>query len=246
MSKAVRLASLALSLTALSLVACGKDGPPPEDPTKVEKKPEKHAEAPKGPAMEYDLGPIDIATWKQKVTSLKGKWNDCYLAAAGKNPTLEGKLTFTVRTRKDGTVKWAFVKESSLGDRAVERCILDSIREQNYGPPMDAREGEAAHTYGWELDGDDHRPADPAATTAVSPAINGVKAKIAACRAKASSKGTLLATFYIAKGGKPLSVGLSVSDAEGEAAADCIVEVLMAQKYVNKSSWTTKVTTELP
>lgn len=243
MSKAVRLASIA----CLSLVACGKDGPPPEDPTKVEKKPEKHAEGPKGPTMEYDLGPIDPGTWKQKVASLKGKWNDCYLAAASKNPTLEGKLTFTVRTRKDGSVKWAFVKESSLGDRTVERCILDSIREQNFGPPMDAREGEVAgHTYGWELDGDDHRPADPAATTAVSPAINAVKSKIAACRAKASSKGALLATFYVAKGGKPLSVGVSVSDPEGEAAVDCIVEVLMAQKYVNKSSWTTKVTVELP
>lgn len=242
------VARSAVVVSVLVVASCGgKDAPPPEDPTKVTKKEEPPPDKPKGPAIEYDLGPVDPGTWKAKVAGLKGKWNDCYLAASGKNPTLEGKLTFTVRTRKDGTVKWAFVKESTLGDRTVERCILDSIREQNYGPPMDAREGEvAAHTYGWELDGDEHRPADPTSTNNVTPAIGAVKGKIAACRAKASSKGAIFATMYLAKGGKPLSVGVQVTDAEGEAAADCIVEVLMAQKYVNKSSWTTKVGVEIP
>ncbi len=232
-------------VVALAAAACGGTTPPPKPPVEEEPAKQEHSSS-DGPTIEYDLGPIDPAIWKKKVDSLKGDWTDCYLHAHEKHETLEGKVTFTVRTNKDGSVKWAYVKESDLGDRAVERCVIDSIKATNWGPPMDAREGEVqGHTFGWALDGD-ARAADPGDVSNVLPAIGKAKAKLDACRAKSDAQGTMTATIYVAKGGKPISAGLAVADPSADAAVDCVVEVLMGLKYVNKASWPIKVTVELP
>ncbi len=231
-------------LLALALIGCGST-PPPEAP-----KPEPAADTAKvektstGPSIEYDLGPVDPNIFKKKVEALRSSWNDCYTHAHDKQETLEGKLTFTVRTNKDGSVKWAYVKDADLGSREVERCVIDSLKSTNFGPPTDAKEGEVqGHTLGWELDGD-ARAADPGAQSSVLPSIEKAKGKLDGC--KKGSKGKMVATLYIAKGGKPLSVGLAIDDPNADAAIDCVVNVLMGLKYVNKASWPTKVTVQLP
>jgi hypothetical protein len=229
---------------AASALACGSSARPPEAPTP---EPEQDvAEAsPKsgGPAIEYDLGGVDPNVLKSRLNALKSTWNGCYASAHNKHETLEGRLTFTLRTNKDGTVKWAFIKDSDLGSRTVEKCVIDSLKETNFGAPMDAKEGEVqAHTYGWELD-EDTRAADPGAQGSVLPSIEKAKAKIDACR---RGNGKMTATIYVAKGGKPLSVGVAVDDPRADESIDCVVDVLMSLKYVNKASWPTKVTVELP
>lgn len=249
-ARGLRLSTLDLRLPTLLAIAtaaaaCGNTTPPPKPPVEEEPAKQEHT-ASAGPTIEYDLGPIDPAIWKSKLEGLKGGWTDCYLHAHEKHETLEGKLTFTVRTNKDGSVKWAYVKESDLGDRAVEKCVIDSIKATNWGPPMDAKEGEVqGHTFGWALDGD-ARAADPGGSETVLPAIGKAKSKLEACRAKSEAKGRMIATLYVAKGGKPISVGVAVDDPSADAALDCVVEVLMGLKYVNKASWPIKVTVELP
>lgn len=232
------------SLLALALIGCGST-PPPEVP-----QPEPVADTAKaektsaGPTIEYDLGPVDPNIFKKRIDSLRSSWNECYGHAHDKQETLEGKLTFTVRTNKDGTVKWAYIKDADIGSRDIERCVIDSIKSTNFGPPTDAKEGEVqGHTLGWELDGD-ARAADPGAQGSVLPSIEKAKGKLDAC--KKGSKAKLTATIYVAKGGKPLSVGLAIDDPSADGAIDCVVDVLMGLKYVNKASWPTKVTVQLP
>jgi hypothetical protein len=234
------------TLLSLVLIGCGGSTPPPAAP---EPKPPETSDGrggAEGPTIEYDLGGVDPNLFKRKVDALKGGWTDCYLEAHKAHETLEGKLVFTIRTNKDGSVKWAFVKESDLGDRRVEKCVIDSLKATNFGPPMDAREGEVAgHTVGWGLD-DDSRPADGGGDHNVRAAIDKARNKIAACRSKVDAKGAMTATLYVAKGGKPISVGIAIEDPSADAAIDCVVEVLMGLKYVNKASWPVKVTTPLP
>jgi hypothetical protein len=197
--------------------------------------------------MEYDLGSIDPNVAKQRFDALKNEWNDCFMQAHEKNEALSGKITFTIRTNKDGSVKWAFVTHTDLGDRNVERCVIDSVKASNFGAPMDAKEGEIKEkTYGWELDGDDGRPADPGVASNVMPAIEKAKSKLQECRSNAGAQGSFEATIYVAPKGKARSVGIAVNDPSGEAAVDCMVEVLSKLTYVNKSSYTTKVTVDLP
>lgn len=233
------------ALVAVLLLGCGSPPPveaPKEEPVGKTAKSEKTEAA----TIEYDLGPVDPNIFKKRVESLRATWNDCYSSAHEKHEVLEGKLTFTVRTVKDGSVKWAFIKEANIGSRAIEKCVIDSIKSTNFGPPTDAKEGEVqGHTIGWELDGD-ARAADPGAEGAVLPSIEKAKSKIDACRKGSAGKAKMTATIYVAKGGKPLSVGLAISDASADESIDCVVSLLMGLKYVNKASWPTKVTVQLP
>jgi hypothetical protein len=228
------------------LSACGGP-PPPAPPPPVAEEATKENHTSTQPAMEYDLGSIDPNVAKQRFDALKGDWNDCFMQAHEKNEALSGKITFTIRTNKDGSVKWAFVTHTDLGDRNVERCVLDSVKASNFGAPMDAKEGEIKEkTYGWELDGDEGRPADPGVASNVMPAIEKAKGKLQACRNDAGAQGSFEATIYVAPKGKPKSIGIAVTDPSGDAAVDCMVEVLSKLTYVNKSSYTTKVTVDLP
>ncbi|GAC1394607.1 MAG: hypothetical protein NVSMB47_03850 [Polyangiales bacterium] len=238
----VRVAVVTGSFAGL---ACGSAPPPTVEKPVVEQappsRPKEHA------SIEYDLGSIDPSVAKSRFDAIKSEWNDCYRAAHEKNEALAGMIKFSVRTNKDGSVKWAYVSATDLGSRSVEKCVLESVRQQNFGAPMDAKEGEIKDkSYGWELDGDDDRPADPGDVSQVLPALNKAKKRLADCREKGGAQGQLTATIYVAPKGKARSVGIAASDPSGDGAADCLVEVLSKLTYVNKSSWVTKVTVDLP
>ncbi len=237
--------TLTVVLTPFYGNGCSSAPPPPPEPPKEEKM--VMHEKSDGPTVEYDLGSIDPNVAKERFDRLKDGWNACYMEAQQKNEALSGKITFTIRTHKDGSVKWAFVTHTDLGDRTVERCVIDSVKATNFGPPMDAKEGEIKEkTYGWEIDGDDGRPADMGIESAVRPAIEKARGRLKECQSKAGAQGTFEATIYVAPKGKPKSIGIAVSDPTGDGAIDCIVGVLSKLTYVNKSSYTTKVTVDLP
>ena len=239
---------IAFSLAAglVLFPACGGP-PPPAPPPPVAEEATKENHPSVQPAMEYDLGSIDPNVAKKRFDALKGEWNDCFMQAHEKNEALSGKITFTIRTNKDGSVKWAYVTHTDLGDRTVERCVLDSVKAANFGEPMEAKEGEIKDkTYGWELDGDEGRPADPGIASNVMPAIEKARSKLQECKTKSDAQGSFEATIYVAPKGKPKSIGIAVTDPSGDAAIDCMVEVLSKLHYVNKSSYTTKVTVDLP
>ena len=239
------LARVGVVAASCALSACGA-APPPA----INKPPIEEAPAPKAKeraSIEYDLGSIDPGIAKARFDAIKSEWNECYRAAHEKNEALAGMIKFTVRTHKDGSVKWAYVTATDLGDRSVEKCVIESVKLQNFGAPMDANEGEIKEkSYGWELDGDDDRPADTGDVGQVLPALKKAKKRLVDCRDKGGAQGPLTATIYVAPKGKPKSVGIGASDPGGDAAADCLVEVLSKLTYVNKSSWVTKVTFELP
>lgn len=196
------------------------------------------------PAIVYDLGDVAPDVAKRNFDTLMPTWTACYEKAHAANETLGGSLTLTLRTHRDGTVKWVFVKDGDLGDRTIERCVVESVRAANWGEPVDAKEGEIrGKTVGWQNDED-----EPVAVDAgrVLPAIDKLRGKISACRAEAGAKGKIRATFYVGAKGKPLSVGFAVDDAAGDAAADCLHGVLMGATYVNPSQQVTKTTVELP
>ena len=234
-----------VTIVIASALGCGTTPPPaPVEPEKKEEVKDKKKND--GPSIEYDLGGVDPNVAKAKFNALKSTWNDCFADARKKNETLSGKLTLTIRTLKDGSVKWAYVTQTDLGDRSVEKCVIDSVKSTNFGAPMDAKEGEIkAYSYGWELD-DDDRPADPGAASNVLPSIEKAKGKLNDCKKRASASGTVSATIYVKKGGKPASIGIAIDDPSADGAIDCIVEVLSKLTYSNKSSWTIKSTVQLP
>ncbi len=230
---------------AAALFGCGNSKPDPTTP----KEDPSAADGPRvakkdRPAIIYDLGDVAPDVAKKNFDKLTPAWTACYEKGHAANEALGGSLTITLRTNRDGSVKWAFVKEGDLGDRTIERCVVESVRAANWGEPVDAKEGEIrGKTVGWKNDEDEPIAVDAAR---VQPGIDKLRGKISACRAEAGAKGKIRATFYVGPKGKPLSVGFAVDDASGEAAADCLHGVLMGATYVNPSQQVTKTTVELP
>jgi hypothetical protein len=244
----MRLPSLALpvlvSLVPL-VVACGGGEKGPASPKPESSNDSGDVAVKKDrPAIVYDLGDVAPDVARRNFEKLGAAWNACYEKGHGANAALGGTLTFSLRTNHDGSVKWVFVKESDLGDRVVERCVLEAVRNMSWGEPVDAKEGEIrGKTVGWKNEEDE--PVEVGAER-VTPAIEKAKAKLAACRKDAGANGKIRATFYVGPKGKPLSIGFAVDDAAGESAADCLHGVLMGLAYANASQQIVKTTVEIP
>jgi hypothetical protein len=239
-------ASVASLVSLAALLGACASAPPPQaksEASEADAKPRAHAAE---PALEYELGAVSPEILKKRLAALKPRWTACYQSARGHNETLAGTLTFTVRTNKDGSVKWAYVTATDLGDHDVEKCVIDSIKDTNWGTPVDAKEGEIkAHTFGWEI-GEDEPQAVSGEAAQVMPAIAKAHEKLDACRKSAHATGTITATLTIAPKGKPLSVGIAVSDPSGDGAIDCLVGVLKGLTYTNRASQPIKVTVAVP
>jgi hypothetical protein len=222
------------------LAQCSSDPPPqaaPPPPRHVTKKTQDND-------FKYETG--DISDWNESSRKkLRAVWAQCVGdARTSKNhETLMGEITLWFRTNKAGAVTFAVITDNTLGDRDAEKCILRAISATKWGEPMHSDVGEIKG-YKWSLSSDDLRPADDGNPEQVKPAITKAKSEIASCHD--GMKGVATATIYVKPGGKPLSVGIAVTDPGLEASSDCLADALMKLTYLNKSSWPIKVRVELP
>ncbi len=51
----------------------------------------------------------------------------CYESARQRNPSLRGKVVMTFNIQPSGVVSYAGVKESTLGDKGLEKCIVSRV-----------------------------------------------------------------------------------------------------------------------
>ena len=53
---------------------------------------------------------------------------NCFAKGTGKVNALGGHLKMKLRIDQKGALKWAYMSESTLGDRDTEKCLLDAAR----------------------------------------------------------------------------------------------------------------------
>ena len=145
-----------------------------------------------------------------------------------------------MRVAEDGSTRYVFFKDSTLGDRATEACMLGVLRKQTWPKPVGGKEGNADSTFGFDP-GDEERPPVEWTEARMGDAYRRAKPALAKCRAS-SGAGPMQATLYVETDGKALAVGVSGADAKGEEAARCVVDVLMSLKYASPGSYAAKVT----
>src|SRR5262245_57460216 len=115
--------SSALALLFGAAMGCGASpAPPPSTPQPSEKVDTEEDSG--GPAIESEVGALDENRVKQTFERSANKLSDCYHRGAQRLPYLSGDVRFVIRIKKDGGVRWAFVKDSNLGDRDTEECML--------------------------------------------------------------------------------------------------------------------------
>src|SRR5262249_6642775 len=106
----------------------------------------KPAPAPLKAASE--LGQVDPAAVKRAFSGLDEKFMGCQKDALSRVELVAGGVKFFLRIANDGSAKWAYLEESQLGDRDVEKCLIDAVMSAHWPKPD---QGDAEARYGMEL-----------------------------------------------------------------------------------------------
>jgi hypothetical protein len=230
------LLALSLGASALALPACSSAPPPPPETPKTEEPSNRNRVT---PSFESEIGALDELKVKQTFQRSAEKLSGCFTRGSEKIPYLAGEIRFVVRVAKDGSTRWAFVKDSTLGDRATESCMLEVLKGATW-PKPEGGEGLAENSFAFEPGGDERPPVAWTPEQLGAP-YKGAKGALAQCRKKAKTK-ALKATMYVDTDGKAAAIGVSSADEHGEAAVDCVVHALSALKFPSPGSYASKVT----
>jgi hypothetical protein len=264
-ARATLAASISLVTLAALGVACGSEPPPraPEPAPEPPPAPRPH----KGPSMSQELGSIDEAATKKTFVQLQSQLGACHTEGLKRIEYLAGDVKFFLRIGQDGRVRYAYLEESTMGDRDTEKCQLDVLTAAQWPRP---EEGEAEVRNGMGFDSPSRPPTDwPSDKIAL------VLAKQAdeALKCKEGAKGTFHVTAYVAPGpprshekaahakapharsahggnngageGHVTAVGVAVPGKDGEAKVDCIVSAVKEWHMPSPGSYAAKVSFNL-
>ncbi len=231
------------------LSACG-GSPPPKAP-----EPLPEAAPPPRPAVQMkssqELGSIDEDATNRTFQSLQDKLLGCQKDGLTRVEFLAGDAKFFLRIAQDGSVRWSFLEDSTLGDRDTEKCMLQVVSSARWPQPEG---GEAEVQKSISFESGDARP--PVAWR--SDKVAGVVEQEGndALKCKAGTKGSFKVTAYVQPGeatpggkkhkqgphGKVMAVGVAPPNKEGEAKADCIAEAVKDWKMPSPGGYAAKVT----
>jgi TonB family protein len=182
----------------------------------------------KPPAMRLDseLGVLDT---DEVEDALQARFEDvraCYQRAGKAQEYAGGRVLLRFLVGGDGHAQDVWVVESSLGNYAVERCLVEVGRSIVLKPPT----GHKATTFDY--------PVEFRSTNAMAvQEIDGLKIdhdlatflpQLASCGRLATE--AVSAIMYIEPSGFPGSVGLAANVALDEAAGDCAVQTIRRWK----------------
>lgn len=222
---------------AAGAAACGPPPAPVEGPKDDTPEPTRKRPV---PMIESEIGALDAtkvqAVFDQSAPALK----DCYAKGVGRIAFLAGDIKLAVRVAEDGSTKAAFVKESTLGDRTTEACMIGVLKRQTWPKPQGGKEGTAETTFGFDP-GDEERPPVEWSEGRMGSGFDKARPALAKCRAAAGA-GPMKVTLYVETDGKAMGVGVSGADAKSEDAASCMVDLLMGVKFASPGSYAAKVT----
>jgi len=228
---------LAHSILVLSvaLAACGSPPPPKTvDPPK-EPEPDKP-----GLQMHGEFGVLDEAQVRTTFETVwRGAMTQCQKNAG---EFVFGQTMVRMRVGHSGNVKWVYFKETNLGDRAAEKCMLDALRNANWPIPEGGDDGLAEQ----ELPFADYsdRPPTEWGPDRARDTVDSASAKLRECIQGTS--GQFVATAIIEKSGAVRSVGIQQPDETADEAADCLAETIKELKFPTTGSWPAKVTFDVP
>jgi hypothetical protein len=230
------------AITATLLAGCGgAPPPPPEAPHELQSQSDA---LPAGPQATAEIGALDEAKTSAAFDRATAALTSCFTKGAERIPFLSGDVAFYVRVASDGSTRYAYVKDSTLGDHDTEQCMLKALERTTWPKPVGGEQGIAQRQMHFDPGGDERPPVDWSADQLGTP-LRQAKPALSQCLAKAGT-GHMKATLYVDTDGKPSSVGVAMSDEKGESAAGCVVDVLRGTTFPSPGSYASKVTIEIP
>jgi hypothetical protein len=246
MNRRARNRSRAWALLVVSLsgsgLGCGGAPPPPKEP-EAEPAPPSPSHGPRL-NVSTELGQIDPVKTEATWAKLQPAMMRCYTDGQRRLEYLGGDVKFFLRVGQDGSAKYVYLVDGTLGDRKTERCMLDLALAISW-PVPDGGEAEVQKSMGFDPPGNVRAPSDWASDK-VSAALEAHGADVAKCKAGVS--GTFHMTAYVqplGKAGQVAAVGVAPPSKDGEGKADCLVDVVKKMKMPSPGSYAAKVSFSL-
>jgi hypothetical protein len=230
----------AIVLLLAMLASCGGSEPPAASPSQEESSAKESAPRRKKQQLTVSgqLGSLDEGKVDATFNRLMPQFGSCLSQASSRVEFIGGHVKFFVRISLDGAAKWAYLSESTIGDRDAERCMLNAAKAVRWPPPVEG-EGQAQKAFDFDPS-PEVRDAVPWGADRITKALVGARAKLGQCTHGAP--GRYRATVYVQTDGTPLSAGIAPPNERGEVnAVDCIVEVIRSMKFPSPGSWPAKV-----
>ena len=224
-------------LAALLVLGCGS-APPPEA-TSPDGAGDDGGRRPGGPSVSAEIGALDEGKTEETFKRAMPKLDACFQKGAQRLPYLAGTVSFYVRVAGDGSARYVVLKDSTLGDRATEECMVGVLRSASWPRPEGGDEGEARNEFTFDP-GDGERPPVQWSPEQLGPNWDKARPALSRCR-KDAGTGPLKATLYVDTDGKPAAIGVSTEDEKGEAAVACVVDTLKGTTFASPGSWASKV-----
>jgi hypothetical protein len=220
-------------------VACGGSEPTPKT---ADDTPAVTSEDRPGITASAEIGGMNEdavdAAFKSSVKSLQG----CLDKGATRVEFLGGSVNFFLKINSRGKVEQAYLERSTIGDRATERCMLDALRAKSWPKPVGGEHGLARKSFDFDPPNDVRPPTEWGEDDA-APGLKKIAPDLQAC--KDGRRGAFEATLYVDTEGKVLAASVTPPDEDGDAAVDCMVQILEAASFPSPGSWPAKVTLNL-
>lgn len=211
------------ALFPLVVAACGGAKPPERQASAVEAAP---TSAPPPPSASSEIGGLNEEEVERSFGRMEESIRGCFAQGTTKVSSLGGHFKIKLRIDRQGSAKWAYLVESTLGDRATEACLLDATRKKTWPLPVG---GDGLAEKSFDLD-----PASP--PKELDPkkykiAIALAQKETAKCRKRGTWGAKFSVTAYLRMDGKPIAVGIAPPNEKGEEVVDCMVKIIEKIKF---------------
>jgi hypothetical protein len=219
-------------------VACGGGNPPAKTARDT---PEEQEQEGGGTPLDVssEIGALDEDKVNEAFSGSIKELQRCLDQGSRRIEFIGGGVSFYVKVDGSGRLSHAHLEQTSLGDRETEKCMLGVLRGKSWPAPVGGDAGYARKSFDFDPP-NDVRPPEEWSSDRVVESLAKKSDEIAKC--KNGSSGEFTVTMYVSADGDALGVGIAPPDEAGEAAVDCLVDVIKGAKYPDPGGWAAKVT----
>jgi len=237
------LASLfAVSVLSSSLIGCG--GSKPEPQTRIAEAAPRNAGNKSDVAVSAEVGGLNEEATGKVFERAEPGFERCFKTRAKQVEFLSGTVRFFVVIGLDKKAKSVTIEDSSLGDRAAEKCMQNVLFGLTWPQPVGGRTAHAHYTAApFEPLDPDVREAVNVTPDQVTKVRKQLKKKVGNCNVGSPSPYQI--TAYIDTEGKVITASVTSTDPAGELSIDCLVDLVKTAEFPSPGSYAGKVTFQL-
>jgi hypothetical protein len=209
----------------IAVAGCGSNPPPPvkSEPKEAPAATQENASA---PAARSEIGGLNEEAVARVFERMNEDVQNCFAKGTSKVGGFGGHIKMKLRINSEGALKYAYMSESSIGDRDTEKCLLDAARAKSWPLPVGG-DGLAERAY----DVDPPSPVKEIDPKRYKVALALVGKETAKCRKNGTWGKVFRVTAYLRYDGLPVTAGIAPPNEKGEDVVDCMVKIIKKVKF---------------